>query len=95
MTKTNRRREILARRVIRKVTVLAAKLVDLEADIRQLWREFESLKPGEMILGCRTKKAFCAKFLHRTPRAVRYMLKGGNPDNWRGEIISPFGRHDH
>jgi len=70
--------------------VLAVKLTDLEKDIRALWREFENLKPGEMILGCKTKKQFCKVHLYRTPRAVRYMLNGGNPvSNRAGETVSP------
>jgi hypothetical protein len=87
-------REVLAQRIIRAVDSLATKLADLEADIRALWTEFENLPKGETILGCSTKKEFCEKQLHRTPRALRYMLKGdSNPDYvpvaQREEIISP------
>ncbi len=82
--------ENLARRVLARMDSLAAKLRNLEADIRQLWVEFDKLQDGETILGCATKKEFCEKKLHRTPRAVQYMLAGGNPDNAKpSEIISP------
>lgn len=81
-------REALAQRIVEKCSVMLVALADLEDDIRSLWDEFESLPKGETILGCTTKKEFCEKKLRRTPRAVRYMLDGGNPNNG-GEIISP------
>jgi hypothetical protein len=87
--------ENLARSILARMDSVAAKLKTLEDDVRRLWMEFDKLKPGETILGCATKKEFCETKLHRTPRAVRYMLEGGNPnnDNVRylkpGEIISP------
>ena len=72
--------------------VLSVKLMDLEEDIRALWIEFEDLRDGETIMGCHTKKEFCKEKLNRTPRAIQYMLTGGNPDNVkRSEIISPRG----
>jgi hypothetical protein len=87
-------REVLAQRVITAVGSIATKLTELEADIRALWVEFENLPAGETILGCSTKKQFCETKLHRTPRAVRYLLNGdSNPDYvpvaQREEIISP------
>jgi hypothetical protein len=66
---------------------MAAKLKDFEDDIRKLWLEFDNLKTGETILGCATKKEFCEKKLNRTPRAIRYLLDGGNHN--RGETVSP------
>jgi hypothetical protein len=81
-------REALAQRIVEKCSVMLVALADLEVDIRSLWKEFERLPTGETILGCTTKKEFCEKKLGRTPRAVRYMLDGGNPNNG-GEIISP------
>jgi len=82
--------EMRARSILSRMESLAAKLKTLEADIRLLWIDFDNLKAGETILGCATKKEFCEKKLHRTPRAIRYMLAGGNPDNHdREEIISP------
>ena len=81
-------REKLAQRVIERVTVIAVKLVELQDDIRELWAEFDRLAPGETIAGCATKKEFCERMLHRTPRAIRYMLAGGNQK--QGEIISPL-----
>jgi hypothetical protein len=79
-------REALARRVVEGIECIAPKLAALAEDIRQLWREFEVLKPGETIMGCTTKKEFC-RMVGRTPRAVRYMLAGGNAN--RAETISP------
>lgn len=79
-------REALAARVVEQVTVLGPKLVDLKADIDALWLEFENLEPGETIMGCRTKKAFCETYLNRTPRAVRFMLAGGYPASARRAV---------
>jgi hypothetical protein len=93
MLTIQKNRELLAQRVVDRFVALDAKLTDFEADIRALWKEFDSLKTGEKILGCRTRKHFCAKHLHRTPRAVRYMLSGGNPVSKRqkaGETVSPI-----
>jgi hypothetical protein len=80
-------REALAQRVITGCHLLAPKLSALADDIRALWVEFEDLRHGESILGCATKKEFCSTHLGRTPRAVRYLLAGGN--HRRGEIVSP------
>lgn len=63
-------RESLAK----KVAAGCNKLADLEDEIRALWKEFDELRPGEKILGCRTKKQFCVLYLHRTLRAVQYLL---------------------
>src|SRR5215813_1799333 len=82
------KRNALARAVVKQMKSLLVELKDLEEDIRQLWVEFEQLPTGEKILGCSTKKEFCEKQLGRTPRAVRYMLEGGN--HRRGETVSPF-----
>jgi hypothetical protein len=71
-------REALAQRVKDNFGVVAAKLSELEVDIRALWVEFEQLEHGEEIMGCITKAQFCRRVLHRTPRAVQYMLAGGN-----------------
>jgi hypothetical protein len=83
-------REALAQRVVSAVGSIATKLTELEADLRLLWVEFENLSDGETILGCSTKKEFCETKLHRTPRAVQYLLKGGNAANMaqRRENIS-------
>ena len=82
--------EMRARSILSRIESISAKLKTLEADIRLLWIDFDNLKAGETILGCATKKEFCEKRLQRTPRAVRYMLDGGNPANQdREEIISP------
>jgi hypothetical protein len=82
--------ENLARHIISRMDSVTAKLKSLEDDIRRLWLEFDKLKTGETILGCATKKEFCERKLNRTPRAIRYMLDGGNLSNQRGEeIISP------
>lgn len=81
-------REALAQRIVEQCSFMLVALADLEDDIRSLWDEFERLPKGETILGCTSKKEFCEKKLGRTPRAVRYMLDGGNQNNG-GEIISP------
>ena len=92
-------RDVLAQRIVDTVGVLAVKLKDLEDDIRVLWTEFDQLKSGESILGCATRKEFCAKYLKRTPRAVRFMLTRGAEDKSADtarrlldgeEIISPL-----
>ena len=67
---------------------VAQKLVELKPYIEELWRRIDR---GETILGCSSKKEFCHQVLHRTPRAVRYMLEGGNHN--RGETVSPSKRH--
>lgn len=64
--------------------------------IQELWRRFETLGAGESISGCRTKKEYCETVLNRTPRAVRYMLAGGNPVSKRNpgkqrETVSSSG----
>lgn len=82
--------EMRARSILSRMDSLSAKLKTLEDDIRILWADFDNLKADETILGCASKKEFCERKLNRTPRAVRYMLAGGNPDNHdREEIISP------
>jgi Domain of unknown function (DUF4338) len=63
---------------------VATKLVELRPYVEELWVRFER---GETILACSTKKEFCQQVLQRTPRAVRYMLEGGNQK--RGETVSP------
>ena len=64
---------------------VATKLVELKPYVEELWRRIDR---GEVILGCSTKKEFCDQVLQRTPRAVRYMLEGGN-HNRGGETVSP------
>lgn len=88
--------ENLARNILARIESVTAKLKSLEDDIRRLWAEFDKLKAGETILGCTTKKEFCERKLKRTPRALQYLLAGGNLANAspqvaleRSEIISP------
>jgi hypothetical protein len=77
---------------------IAVKLVHIKPYVQELWRRFEN---GETILGCTNKKQFCENVLQRSPRAVRFMLAGGNPGNERrtlelesgGEMISPQQEH--
>jgi hypothetical protein len=88
MSTANQKRNQLARRIIKGVRTLLVELKDLEDDIRQLWVEFDNLPKGAKILGCSTKKEFCEQRLDRTPRAIRYMLDGGN--HKRGETVSPL-----
>jgi hypothetical protein len=66
---------------------VVTKLVELKPYVEELWTRFER---GEVILGCSTRKEFCQQVLQRTPRAVRYMLEGGN--HKRGETVSPPAR---
>lgn len=83
------RREELARKVAEGFQALSVKLADFEKDIRALWTEFDQLRSGETIAGCRTRKEFCEQVLHRNPRTVQYMLAGGNPVSKRGsETVS-------
>jgi hypothetical protein len=69
-------REVLARRVVTGIT----KLRHVERDIRALRKEFAVLPKGETILGCALWTEFCEKHLRRTPRAVQYLLSGGNAE---------------
>ena len=84
-------REALAQKVIDGIGVISVKLEELKPDIELLWLEFDKLADGETILGCSTKTEFCKQYLHRTLRAVRYMLAGGNvkPIVTPGEKLSP------
>ena len=76
--------ETLGRFVRDGVIRVAQKLVELKPYVEELYRRLDR---GEVILGCSTKKEFCQQVLQRTPRAVRYMLDGGNHN--RGETVSP------
>lgn len=69
-------REELAQRVASAFESAFAKLEERKTDIERLWKEFETLKGGETIMGCRNKTEFCTKVLHRTPRAVQYLVYG-------------------
>jgi len=80
-------REALAQRVVEGYKIVCRKLKDMEEDIRALWAEFDALPAGDTIMGCKTKTQFCAKYLDRELRSVRYMLDGGN--RHRGETVSP------
>jgi hypothetical protein len=53
-----------------------AKLVHLKPYVQVLWDRFDGLKGSETIAGCRTKAEFCEVCLHRSIRAVQYMLYG-------------------
>jgi len=79
-------REALAGRVVAHFRAVCLKLAEMQKDIQLLWFEFDCLPTGEKIMGCANRKEFCRERLGRTPRAVRYMLKGGNK---RGENVSP------
>jgi hypothetical protein len=76
--------------------VLAA-LSTLKPFIEELWKRFDALEDGETIAGCTTRKEYCEQILNRTPRAVRYMLDGGNNHRQKhtpalptGETVSPL-----
>ncbi len=66
----------LADRVIQAVGAAFSKLAEHKKEIAQLWAAFENLQPGETIKGCTTKTDFAHEYLHRTPRAIQYMLRG-------------------
>jgi hypothetical protein len=81
--------EALGSHVENAVLGISKTLADLRPYIEELWTRFDALEPGQTIRGCRTRKEYCANVLQRTPRAVRYMLDGGNPVSKRGETVSP------
>ena len=76
--------EALGLYVSQQMTTVLTVLSDLKPYIEELWARFDT---GEVILGCSTRREFCEQVLQRTPRAVRYMLEGGNHN--RGETVSP------
>jgi len=80
--------ENLARKICARMESIAAKLRTLEDDIRKLWLEFDKLRPGQTILGCATKKEFCERKLHRTPRAIQYLLSRSDQ---RSRVIEVMG----
>lgn len=69
----------LARYVSGRMVGILVNLADLRPFVTELWNRFDLLKGNQTIAGCRTRKEYCEKVLHRTDRAVRYMLAGGNP----------------
>jgi hypothetical protein len=83
-------REALA--LVEAFSALDTKLADLEPMIKKVREGFKSKPRDAKILGCVSFKMFCKQHLKRTPRAVRYMLSGGNPTDKRtkrGETVSP------
>jgi hypothetical protein len=76
-------RDALALNVIEGFKTACAKLAEIKPLIEQLWHEFDNLEPGEKILGCGTKKAFCKQYLNRSPRAIQYLLYGRQVSNVR------------
>jgi len=79
-------REALAQRVAEAFTSAFTKLEEHKADIEALWVEFGKLGAGENIMGCTSKAEFCETVLHRSYRAVRYLLTGGNPVSKRRPV---------
>lgn len=55
------------------------KLTELLPFLEELTKRFTHLRKGQTIMGYSTMDAFCRGELHRTSRAVRYALSGGNP----------------
>jgi hypothetical protein len=55
------------------------KLVHLKPYIEVLWGRFAELKNAETIAECHTKEEFCEQCLHRSIRAMQYMLYGRTP----------------
>ena len=72
-------RDKLAARVVERMDGIAVKLRELEDDIRLLWDEFDKLAEGETIHQMHDAGAVLLKHLHRTPRAIQYMLNGRTP----------------
>ena len=50
--------------------------------VLQVRADFRALRTGQTIMGCVTWTQFCGKVLKRTTRAVRYIMRGGNP-RWK------------
>src|SRR5580692_8270096 len=67
------------------VLAIGQSLADLQPYIQELWVRLEL---GQTVLGCKTKKEYCERVLHRTPRAVQYMLAGGNPVSKRNRFAA-------
>lgn len=66
------------------------KLTELLPYLDELTKRFTHLRKGQTIMGYPTMDAFCRAELHRTSRAVRYALSGGNPNNKKkGEENEP------
>jgi hypothetical protein len=65
------------------------KLTELLPYLDELTKRFTHLRKGQSIMGYTTMDAFCRGELHRTSRAVRYALSGGNPNNKRNEESEP------
>jgi hypothetical protein len=61
------------------------KLTELLPYLDELTKRFTHLRKGHTIMGYTTMDAFCRAELHRTSRAVRYALSGGNPSNKKNE----------
>jgi hypothetical protein len=67
------------------------KLTELLPYLDELTKRFTHLRKGQTIMGYPTMDAFCRVELHRTSRAVRYALSGGNPNNKKNEESEPKG----
>ena len=66
------------------------KLTELLPYLEELTKRFTHLRKGQTIMGYTTMDAFCRVELHRTSRAVRYALSGGNPNNKKkNEVCEP------
>jgi hypothetical protein len=65
------------------------KLTELLPYLDELTKRFTHLRKGQTIMGYTTMDAFCRGELHRTSRAVRYALSGGNPNNKKNEESEP------
>jgi hypothetical protein len=65
------------------------KLTELLPYLDELTKRFTHLRKGQSIMGYTTMDAFCRAELHRTSRAVRYALSGGNPNNRKNEESEP------
>jgi len=84
-----------ARVVIKGLSVIAPKMIELRELIDELRERFRAKPRDEKIWGCRTWTEFCENKLGRRVRTIRYLLAGGNNDGWdagwdaEGEKISP------
>lgn len=82
--------EQLGLRIDALITKVEHNLKELMPLVLETWKRLEA---GESVLGCSTKTEFSEKVLHKTLRAVQYMLNGGNHNRTeyaRRETVSPI-----
>jgi hypothetical protein len=67
------------------------KLSEFQPYLYELTKRFTHLRKGQTIMGYTSMDAFCRAELHRTARAVRYALSGGNPNNTKIDTSDTIG----